>query len=133
MSIRSHVQFRHPLVRASVASSATPAERRRVHLALAAVAEQRGEASRRALHLAAAATGIDDVLADELERCAGEARAAGAHGECAAFLTRAAELTGPPGRRADRFVGAAASAFADGSLVQANALIERSDVTSIAW
>ena len=123
--IRMQVRFRHPLVRSAVYGGATPAERRDVHRALASVMLGSTDATRRAWHLAAAATDVDDDLADELERCADEARSRGGRETVATLLARAADLTGAALSRAQRLVSAAESAFAAGSLVQARALLDR--------
>ncbi len=123
--IRTQVRFRHPLVRSAVYGGATPAERRDVHRALASVMLGSTDATRRAWHLAAAATDVDDDLADELERCADEARSRGGRETVATLLARAADLTGAALPRAQRLVSAAESAFAAGSLVQARALLDR--------
>ncbi len=125
VTIRSQVRFRHPLVRSAVYGGATPAQRRAVHRALASVTPGSTDATRRAWHLAAAATDVDDDLADELERCADEARSRGGRETGATLLARAADLTGAPSGRARRLVSAAESAFAGGSLVQARALLDR--------
>ncbi|MET0662620.1 MAG: AAA family ATPase, partial [Ilumatobacteraceae bacterium] len=123
--VRTQVRFRHPLVRSAVYGGATPAERRDVHRALASVMLASTDATRRAWHLAAAATDVDDDLADELERCADEARSRGGRETVATLLARAADLTGASFHRAQRLVSAAESAFAAGSLVQARALLDR--------
>ena len=125
VTIRRQVRFRHPLVRSAVYGGATPAERRAVHRALASVMAGSTDATRRAWHLAAAASDVDDDLADELDRCADEARSRGGGETAATLLARAADLTSAPSCRARRLVSAAESAFAGGSLVQARALLER--------
>ncbi len=107
VSMTERVIFRHPLARSAIYHAASAAARRKVHLTLAEVSDQDVNAERRAWHLAAAATGPDEAVAAELERCAGRARARGGLVAAAAFLQRALELTPEPGVRANRALAAA--------------------------
>jgi DNA-binding CsgD family transcriptional regulator len=101
------VRFRHPLGRAAVYHAATRRERQRVHDALAEATDPAVDPDRRAWHRALAASGIDDEVADELERTAGRARERGGLAAAAAFAQRAAESTPDPTRRAGRALTAA--------------------------
>ncbi|MFG2938398.1 AAA family ATPase [Streptomyces sp. NPDC048282] len=99
--------FRHPLIRSTVYAGAEPGERRRVHAALAAVCDAVRDADRRAWHRAEAAEGVDDGVADDLEAASERARSRGGYSQQALFLSRAAEFTGDPDKRAERLLDAA--------------------------
>ncbi|MFI0508096.1 DNA-binding CsgD family transcriptional regulator/tetratricopeptide (TPR) repeat protein [Streptomyces canus] len=113
-------EFRHPLIRSAVHSAASAEERRRVQAALAATSAP----ERRAWHLAEATHGPDDSVAAELEAASERAQTRGGHSEQALVLTRAAELTTHPGRRAERYLDAAAAHLASGNLPAVRTLLE---------
>ncbi|MEU8814112.1 LuxR family transcriptional regulator [Actinoplanes sp. NPDC048796] len=121
------VAFRHPLVRSAVYGDAPAGRRRAVHRALAAATSHAVDADRRAWHLAAAATGLDEEVAAELERCAERAAARGGVAARATFLTRAAELSPAPADRAARTVAAAEAAVPAGAPARALRLLDEVD------
>ncbi|MEU0941342.1 AAA family ATPase [Streptomyces canus] len=113
-------EFRHPLIRSAVHSAAPPEERRRVQAALAATSTP----ERRAWHLAEATHGPDDSVAAELEAASERAQTRGGYSEQALILTRAAEMTTHPGKRAERYLDAAAAHLASGNLPAVQPLLE---------
>ncbi|MGW1270252.1 AAA family ATPase, partial [Streptomyces sp. NPDC002491] len=120
LSRGTFAEFRHPLIRSAVHSAASAEERRRVQGALAATSAP----ERRAWHLAEAAHGPDDSVAAQLEAASELAHTRGGHSERALVLTRAAELTAHPGRRAERYLRAAAAHLASGNLSAVRPLLE---------
>ncbi|MEU6549580.1 LuxR family transcriptional regulator [Streptomyces sp. NPDC046915] len=114
------VEFRHPLIRSAVHSAASAEERRSVQATLAATSAP----ERRAWHLAEATDGPDDSVAAELEAASELAQARGGYSEQALVLTRAAELTAHPGKRAERYLDAAAAHLTSGNLPAVQPLLE---------
>jgi len=123
-SIRSHVAFRHPLVRSAVYSGAVPEERRQVHHALAAVTNPVSDPDRRAWHRAEASSQGNEEIAAELERSAQRAHARGGLAAEAAFMQRAAALTPGRAERARRALAAAEAKLSAGALEEARELVE---------
>jgi DNA-binding CsgD family transcriptional regulator len=107
LEIGSRAEFVHPLARSAAYRSASPEDRRRVHRALAESTDGELEPDRRAWHLACGTTGLDDEVADELERSADRAASRGGLAARAAFLQRAAALTREPTTRSRRALTAA--------------------------
>jgi DNA-binding CsgD family transcriptional regulator len=116
--------FRHPLIRSVVYGDADAAQRRRVHAALAAACHSAGNAERSAWHRAEATEGTDDQVAAELEAAAELARTRGGYSEQALFLSRAAELTTAPDRRAERLLAAADAHVISGDPAAAEILLD---------
>jgi hypothetical protein len=103
------IRFRHPLVRSAAYRAASPEDRQSVHGALANATDPDLDPDRRAWHRAHATPGLDEDVADELERSADRAQSRGGLAAAAAFHERAAEMTPEPGRRARRALAAAQS------------------------
>jgi DNA-binding CsgD family transcriptional regulator len=117
------IRFSHPLFAAAVYSSASPADRRRVHARLACLV---GDVEERARHLALAANGVDEATATKLDAAAEHARRRGAPDTAAALAAQACLLTPPHGtaqiRR--RTVKAAEYQFHSGELQRARAMLD---------
>lgn len=117
------VEFRHPLLRAAVYSGATTQERHVAHRA-AAGATPDTDADRRAWHLAEATwhpdAGIADLLADAGDRAVGR----GAYAVASAAFERSARLTPDAGRRGDRLLRSADTAWDAGVAARALALLD---------
>jgi DNA-binding CsgD family transcriptional regulator len=116
--------FRHPLIRSAVYADADPGQQRQVHAALAAACDSAGYPERSAWYRAEAATGTDDQVAGELEATAELARTRGGYSEQAVFLSRAAELTTAPDRRADRLLAAADAYLISGDPAAAEVMLD---------
>jgi DNA-binding CsgD family transcriptional regulator/tetratricopeptide (TPR) repeat protein len=123
IELREVVRFRHPLMRSVAYRFAPPAERQAAHRALAEATSAAVDPDRRAWHRACAATGPDEGVAVELERCASRAMAQGGLAAAAAFLERAAMLTPAAADRAHRQLDAAQAMLHAGALDAASNLL----------
>ncbi|CAN5151038.1 LuxR family transcriptional regulator [soil metagenome] len=116
------VEFRHPLMRASVYADAAPALRRRAHRA---VAESLPEVDleRRAWNLCHATVGVDDQVAAGIDLVGRRALARSAHAVAATALERAALLSSADADRAQRFLAAGEAAWLAGQVTRAQSLL----------
>ena len=126
------VRFRHPLIRSAAYRSTSLAERQELHAALAEDTDPTRDPDRRAWHLAHAAPDHDEHVAVELERSAGRAQARGGVAAAAAFLERAALLTGDPARRAGRALAAAQAKVDAGASGAAYNLLAMAEAGSLS-
>jgi tetratricopeptide (TPR) repeat protein len=123
----SRVTFSHPLVSSAIYQSAPIEERRLVHAALARIVP--GTNDRRLWHRVQASIGVDDCLADELERLAERTAAQGAGAVAVTALERAADLSSRASQRADRLLRAAELAAETGRPAASLELLRREDMT----
>ncbi|MGW1163449.1 helix-turn-helix transcriptional regulator [Streptomyces sp. NPDC002519] len=119
------VVFHHPLVRAGLVHSASPAERRAAHRLLADTLPE--GSAQRITHLAAAAIGTDGELAARVHAEADSMAARGGHAEAADLMARAAGLTPDGTSRAARLVAAAVMAAHGGRLRLAEELVAEAE------
>ena len=131
IALGARVRFRHPLVRSAVYRAAAVPERQKVHRALAEATDPEEDPDRRAWHRAHAAAGLDEAVADELERSADRARRRGGVAAAAAFLERAAELTPDPARRGARALAAAQAKLEAGSREAAETLLATAELAPL--
>jgi DNA-binding CsgD family transcriptional regulator len=124
VSVGPPIRFRHSLIRSAIYHGASDAERRQAHSALAAATDIEHDPDRRAWHRAAATHAPDEDVAAELESAANRSRSHGGFAATAAFLSRAAQLTPDPSRRALRHFAAATSDLTAGSSARARANLE---------
>ena len=113
------IEFVHPLARASIYHSASPADRRAAHRALAHVMTGVDDADRRAWHLAGAAAEWDAEAADALEAAARRARESSGYAAAARAWSESARLTEDEGLRAERLFRAADNAWLGGRTEEA--------------
>ena len=124
-SVRERVRFRHPLVRAAVYNAMPAGERREVHAVLREVADEHGRPDLAVWHAAAAASGVDDEVADRMERAADAAGGRGGAASRARLLAGAADLTTPGPLRDARLIAAAEAAAGAGAAQLALDLVDR--------
>ena len=125
----SRPAFSHPLVSSAIYQSAPIEERRLVHAALARIVP--GTDDRRLWHRVQASIGVDDCLADELERLAERTAAQGAGAVAVTALERAADLSSRASLRADRLLRAAELAAETGRPAASLELLRREDITTL--
>ena len=116
-----HIEFVHPLARASIYHAASPADRRAAHRALADVITGADDPDRRAWHLAGAAAGWDSEAAAALEAAARRARESSGYDAAARAWAESARLTEDEGLRAERMFRAAENAWLGGRADDAEA------------
>jgi DNA-binding CsgD family transcriptional regulator len=131
IALGARVRFRHPLVRSAVYRAAPVHERQEVHRALAEATDPEADPDRRAWHHAHAAAGLDEAVAEELERSADRAQRRGGVAAAAAFLARAAALTPDPRRRGARALAAAQGKLQAGSREAGEELLATAELSPL--
>jgi DNA-binding CsgD family transcriptional regulator len=127
--VSGSIDFRHPLMRSAVVTSASTTERRRVHLSIAE--RLADDMERRASHLARAALGPDESVAQLLESVAQRSFRRGDTLGAAANLIRAADLSPSEEDRARRLAEAAYfGADITGERANASLLLKEARATS---
>jgi class 3 adenylate cyclase len=121
--LAGRIEFVHPLARAAIYHSASPADRRAGHKALAHVMTSPVDIDRRAWHLAAAASGLDAAAATALEEAAQRAHESTGYAAAASAWTESARLTEPLELRAARLFNAAENAWLAGRAEEAVELL----------
>jgi class 3 adenylate cyclase len=111
--------FVHPLARAAIYHSMSPADRRAAHKALARTMTGPDDVDRRAWHLASAASGTDPEAATALEDVARRARQSTGYAAAASAWTESARLTESTELRAARLFNAAENAWLGGRVEDA--------------
>jgi len=111
--VNRRVNFRHPLIRSSVAQLSTGGERRQAHRALASALLH--QTDRHAWHLGEASFDPDERVAATLDQAAFRAVRRGDLVGAACMATRAASLTPDPAARARRLAVAAYQAVRSGA------------------
>ncbi|MES9535898.1 MULTISPECIES: LuxR family transcriptional regulator [unclassified Actinomadura] len=119
------VAVRNRLVRSSLWADASREERQDAHTLLAEVLVREWQRPRRLWHRAAVAGEPDDRLAGELAEAAAAARRAGRYADSWRMWQRAAALTVEHGARTDRYLAAAADAWASGRSRRARAMLRQ--------
>ncbi|HEY8622306.1 MAG TPA: LuxR C-terminal-related transcriptional regulator, partial [Casimicrobiaceae bacterium] len=117
--LADRIGFVHPLARAAIYHSASPADRRATHKALADVMTDPDDIDRRAWHLAAAASGWDPAAATALEGTARRAHESTGYAASASAWTESARLTEQLELRATRLFNAAENAWLGGRAEEA--------------
>ncbi|MDR6906590.1 DNA-binding CsgD family transcriptional regulator [Agromyces sp. 3263] len=123
VELGGQVRFRHPLMRSAIYRAATERDRRRAHRILADAMVGDGNADCLAWHRGVAASGLDDVVAGDLELAAARAQVRGGWTAAAAFLARSMELTPDPEQRARRALAAAFARLQAGSTDGARSML----------
>jgi DNA-binding CsgD family transcriptional regulator len=131
LSLGARITFRHPLLRSAIYDGASNVDRRMVHRALATATNPESDPDRRAWHLAQATVGLDDDVADELERSAARAQDRGGLAAAGAFLEKATLLTPDAARRAERALAAAEAQHQAGAPGIALRLLAGAEVGSL--
>ncbi|WP_141581651.1 AAA family ATPase [Actinomadura sp. WMMA1423] len=119
------VAVRNRLVRSSLWADASREERQDAHTLLAGVLVREWQRPRRLWHRAAVAGEPDDRLASELAEAAAAAGRAGRYADSWRMWQRAATLTVEHGARTDRYLAAAADAWASGRSRRARAMLRQ--------